>query len=104
MKSTLVMKSRKSKKGGHMQGMRRSGDVHLWRDELTLLNRSNSLRLLASYSTFPVSDRSLFFANILVNVNASISKSLYSTKAKASRRSATLLQPCAARSLAYKSE
>jgi hypothetical protein len=45
MKSALVVKSRKSKKGAHMQGMRRSGDGRLWRDELT------SLRLPSSHST-----------------------------------------------------
>jgi hypothetical protein len=32
--------SRKSKKSAHMQGMRRSGNERLWRDELTLFNRS----------------------------------------------------------------
>jgi hypothetical protein len=101
MKSTLVRKSRKSKKSAHMQGIRRSGDERLWRDELTLLNRSNSSRLLPSYSTLQTLGRALVFAVVLLELMQIFPQAFYSTNTGASRRLDILLQPYAARSLAY---
>jgi hypothetical protein len=101
MKSALVMKGRKSKKSAHTQGMRRSGDERLWRDELTLLNRSNPLRLLPSYSTLQTSGRALIFAVVLLELMQIFPQAFYSTNTGASRRLDISLQPYAARSLAY---
>jgi hypothetical protein len=71
MKSALVRKSRKSKKSAHMQGVRRSGDERLWRDELTLLKRSNSLRLLPLLlDSTCIKPPSLFYVGQRFNVAA----------------------------------